>query len=233
MKFAMAGLASIAMATTANAAAILGFSQQDNAQTPVVYPPNGTGTTINSTGTGSVNGWIPVFVTIGQGGGDPQPAFMKFTTPLTTGNAATTNGGTVNQTGFTGTIEFNFQQVSNPLTNILTINFNGGLLAGLVSGKAVGLTASTPPNTVTYMSTNPNPLIANLFAGLDEHDFNLSFTGLVNPLGTSGTGNNASSIGGLFSAAVIPEPSSIVMLSISALAGLGVYGVRRFRASAV
>jgi hypothetical protein len=223
MKFAMVALASFAMATTANAAAILQFQQQNTALTPIVYTPSGSGSSISSTGTNGT--WVPVTVNVGAG---PQNAFMAFTTPLATPNAATVSGLSVTQTGFTGTIEFNFAPSSTLASNILTVTFNNGLLSGNLGGNSVGLSSAQPPNTVTYSST----LFPNLFAGLPQHDFTLGFSGLVNPLG-AGAGVNASSVSGTFSASAVPEPASIVMLSISALGGLGFYGVRRFRASAV
>jgi len=234
MRFAMAGLATFAMATTANAAAILQFNQQNLAQTPVVFTSNGTSTTLTTTGTGAVGtapaSWIPVLVTIGSGGGT-QNAFMSFTTPLVTGTAASNNGGNINQDSITGTIEFNFAPASNPVTNILTIQFNGGLLSGQAGGNAVGLTASQPPNSVSYSSVN----FPFLFAGLNQHDFTLGFSGLNPTLGITGSsiGSGSASVSGTFSASAVPEPASLVMLSISAVAGLGFYGVRRFRTSSV
>jgi hypothetical protein len=230
MKIGFASLALLAMATAADAAFILQFTQNTlPGVNPINYTPAGSGSTITSNGTGVVNGtWVPVNVVLGSAGGPSQAAFMSFTSPLTTPNAATQNGTTVNQTGYTGTIEFNFAPSSTLASNILTVNFNNGVLSGTFGGNAVGLTSAQPPNSVTYSST----LFPNLFAGLPQHDFALSFSGLVTPLG-NGAGNNASSVSGTFSASAVPEPASIVMLSISALGGLGFYGVRRFRASAV
>jgi len=155
---------------------------------------------------------------------------MAFLTPLTTTQAATTNGTTVNQSGYSGTIEFNFAPSSTPASNILTIQFSGATLSGTIGGFAATLTDSQPPFNVTYSST----LFPNLFANLPVHNFSIDLTGLANPLTASGAGTNSSSVGGSFSAsAAVPDPTSIVMLSISALGGLGYYGVRRFRASAV
>jgi len=236
IKIAFASLASLAMATAADAAFILQYTQNTTvpSASPVVFSPNGAGETISSTGTGvqtpppPTNGtWIPVNVTIGSlPGAQPVPAFMSFTSPLTTTSAATTNGTTVNQAGYTGTIEFNFAPSSTSASNILTVQFSGGTLSGIVGGNAAGLTDSQPPNNVTYSSV----LFPTLVAGLTQRDFTINFTGLANVLTSSGAGTNTASTSGSFSGSVVPEPTSIVMLSISALGGLGFYGVRRFKA---
>jgi len=233
MKIGFASLALLAMATAADAAFILQYTQNTGTPTasPVVFTPNGVGETISSTGTGVTNGtWIPVNVTIGAvPGTQPVPAFMSFTTALSTASGATTNGTTVNQPNYTGTIEFNFAPSSTPASNILTIQFSGGTFSGIIGGNAAALTDSQPPNTVTYSSV----LFPTLVAGLNQRDFTINFTGLASVLTSAGAGANSSSTSGSFSGSVVPEPTSIVMLSISALGGLGFYGVRRFRASTV
>lgn len=231
IKFGIACLASLALASSANAAAILQFTQVDTNLTPVVFSASGSTTTISTTGVGALPanppGWIPVFVNIGTAP-ITLPAFMSFTTALTSSTAPTSAGGAIIQGGYTGTIQFNFAPAPTATSNILTITFNGGVLAGNTGGNSAGLAASAPPNSVTYSSV----LFPQLFAGLDLHNFTLGLSGLTSPIGTT-PGSNTGSISGSFSASVIPEPSSVVMLSISALAGLGCYGVRRFRASSV
>jgi len=229
IKLAMACMASLAVAASADAAAILQVQQQVNTQTPIVFTASGNTTTVSTTGSGVVGatppGWVPVFVTIGAAP-IAQPAFMSFTTPLTSSTAATTTpGGIINQDGYSGTIQFNFTSTPAVLTNILTVTFSGGVFSGSLGGNSVALTAAQPPDVVTYTS-NTNP---ELVAGLIQRDFSLSFSGLTSPLSLSGStiASNAASVSGTFSGTVIPEPASVVMMSISAVAGLGFYGLRR------
>jgi hypothetical protein len=227
MKIAFASLASLAMATAADAAAILQFTQQNTNLAPFVFTQSGTTTTITSTGAGVTNGtWIPVNVVIGNTGTPvTQPAFMAITQPITATGGATTTGGTVNQGDYTGRIEFNFAPSSTPASNILTVNFTGGLLSGNAGGNSATLSASQPPDTVTYTSV----LFPTLVAGLNQNNFGIGFSGLTSPLTVTGgtVGSNAGSGSGTFSGAVIPEPASVVMMSISVVAGLGFYGLRR------
>jgi len=231
IKFVLACLASLAVATSADAAAILQFQQQNNTLTPVVFSASGSTTSVSTTGSGATGanppGWIPVFVTIGAAP-VAQPAFVSFTSPLTSSTAATTTAGQISQSGYSGTIQFNFSATNPPATNILTATFTNGTFAGAAGGNSVALTASQPPNSVTYTSsTNPE-----LLTGLNQRDFSISFSGLTSPLALAGTtiGNNSASFSGTFSGSVVPEPASVVMMSISAIAGLGFYGLRRFTA---
>ena len=170
-----------------------------------------------------------MFVTIGAAP-ISQAAFMSFTTPLTSSTVAT-GGTTIEQSGYSGVIQFNFVAAPTAASNILTVTFTGGLFSGTAGGNSAGLSATQPPGSVTYTSG-----IAGLLPpGLTSFNFGLSFSGLVNPLALSGTtvGNNAASVSGTFSAttAVIPEPASVVMASMSALVGLGCFGWRRLNAS--
>jgi hypothetical protein len=225
MKIAFASLASLAMATAADAAAILQFTQQNTALTPFVFTQSGSTTTITSTGAGVQNGtWIPVFVTIG-GAQTAQQAFMAITQPITATGGATTSGTNIVQDGYTGRIEFNFAAASTAASNILTVNFNNGQVSGPIGGNAASLTASQPQDMVTYSSV----LFPTLVAGLNQNSFGIGFSGLTSPLSiTSGTiGSNAGSGSGTFSGAVVPEPASVVMMGFSVVAGLGIYGLRR------
>jgi hypothetical protein len=228
IKFVLACLASLAVATSVDAAAILQVQQQDNTQTPIVFSASGSTTTVSTTGTGATGltppGWVPVLVKIGAAP-IAQPAFMSFTSALTSSAVATTTNGQINQGGYSGTIQFNFTSTPATLTNILTVTFTNGTFSGAVGGNSVALTAAQPPNSVTYVS-NTNP---ELVAGLNQRDFSLSFSGLTSPLALTGStiGNNSASVTGTFSGSVVPEPASVVMMSISAIAGLGYYGFRR------
>jgi len=225
MKIAFASLASLAMATAADAAAVLQFTQTNSQLTPFVFTQSGSTTTITSTGTGVTNGtWIPVNVVLGTGSAS-QPAFMSITQPITATGGATTTGTNINQDAYAGRIEFNFAPSSTAASNILTVNFTGGLLSGPAGGNSASLAASQPQDTVTYTSV----LFPTLVAGLNQNNFSIGFSGLTSPLTiTSNTvGSNAGSGSGTFSGAVVPEPASVVMMGFSVVAGLGFYGLRR------
>ena len=137
LRIAFSALASLAMATSANAAS-LQFFQQNLAQTPIVSsnPSSGT-TTLTTTGPGAVGaippGWIQVQILL-EGQIQTQPAFMSFTTALTSGGAASTSGTSITQDGYTGTIQFRSLPTTVGSINFLTATFNGGLLTGTAGG---------------------------------------------------------------------------------------------------
>jgi hypothetical protein len=223
------------MATSANAAAILQFQQQNPSLTPIVATnPTTTTTRLATTGTGATGaippGWIPVFVTLGAAPVS-QPAFMSFTVTPTSGGPATVAGTTVSQDSYTGTIVFS-RTASAPASpsdpaNILTVQFTGGLLTGVAGGNSANFSASAPPNTVTY--TSGEPTILALLASTNANNFALALSGLTSALTvTNGTvAPFNASISGTFSSTAIPEPTSLVMASIPALLGLGFVGFRR------
>jgi hypothetical protein len=230
IRFAIAGLVSVAMASSANAAAILQFQQQFTGDTPIVASnPNASTTVLSSTGTGAVPlnppGWVPVFVGI-LGAPATQPAFMSFTAPLTSSTAASSAGGSIAQGGYTGTIQFNFTPTPNPASNILTITFTGGLLTGVAGGNQANFGASAPPSNVAFTSSIP-ALQAEIAASIGRN-FALGLSGLTSPLALAGStvAPFTGSIAGTFST-FVPEPSSYVMAGISALAGIGCLGFRR------
>jgi hypothetical protein len=229
-RFAIAALASLAMATSANAAAILQFEQQNPNLTPIVATALGSTTAIATTGTGATGaippGWIPVFVTL-LNAPIAQPAFMSFTAPLTSGSTATQTGTAINQDGYTGTIQFNFVAAPVAASNILTATFTGGLLSGVAGGNSATFSASQPPSTVTFTSAIPE--IAAAIAATTNRNFAIGFSGLTPGLTITGgtVASFTASAAGTFSTAAIPEPSSIVMASMSVLAGLGYFGFRR------
>ena len=230
-RIAFATLASLAMASSANAAAILQFQQQNTSQTPIVATnPTASTTALTTTGTGATGaippGWIPVFVTL-LNAPVAQPAFMSFTTALTSGTAATQSGTTINQDSYTGTIQFNFTPTPAAATNILTATFTGGLLTGVAGGNSATFSASNPPSNVAFTSAIPE--IQAALAASTGRNFGLGLSGLTSVLsiinGTVAPFN--ASISGTFSTTVVPEPSSIVMAGIPALLGLGFVGFRR------
>jgi len=231
IRFAFATLASLAMATSANAAAILQFQQQNTALTPIIASnPTASTTSLSTTGAGATGaippGWIPVSVNL-LGAPVAQNAFMSFTTPLTSGGPATASGAAINQDSYTGTIEFNFAPASILASNILTVTFNGGLLSGTAGGNSATFSASAPPSTVTFSSQIPQ--IQAAIAASVGRNFGLGLSGLTSPFTITGTtiAAFAASIAGTFSTNAVPEPSSLVMAGIPALLGLGFVGFRR------
>jgi len=130
------------MATSANAAAILQFAQQNPSQTPIVATnPTTTTTRLATTGTGATGaippGFIPVFVTL-LNAPVAQPAFMSFTTALTSGTAATQTGSSINQDSYTGTISFNFTPTTAAATTAAgsTVSVGGAFQTNRLCGCA-------------------------------------------------------------------------------------------------
>lgn len=229
LRLAFATLASLAFAASTDAAAILQFQQQNPLNTPVLATnPNPNTTVLSTTGPGSTGGFVPVFVTL-LGSPTAQPAFMSFTTQLTSGASATQMGQAINQDAFTGTISFNFQPTNAAATNILTVTFTGGLLSGLANGNSATFSASAPPSNVTFSSG-----IAAIQAAINAdaaggRNFALGLSGLTNPFTITGStvAGFQASVAGTFSTNPIPEPSSLVMASMAVIAGLGGVGLRR------
>lgn len=222
---AIACLAWLGMASSASAANIVQFAQEDPSATLVTAVSGGGVTTLSTP-----SGGIPVF--IGFGNLPPTlPGFETFTVGLTSGtNSASQTGTTINQDGYFGTIVLS-SLAGGGGTNILTTTFTGGVLSGTAGGNQASLGATQPPFSVSYTSDIPQiqALIGNI------NNFTLGFSDLSSPLTLNGSvisGFSAANVG-TFASSVIPEPSSVVMASISALAGLGGFGWRRFKASRV
>jgi len=161
----------------------------------------------------------------------PVAAFMSFTTPLASSTAAT-GGANIEQGGYAGTIQFNFTPTPNPASSILVITFQSGLFSGGTGNNSAGLSASQPTGLVTYTAGPTQPQLAAAIAASTGRNFSLSFAGLQPGLSTTGSpltvNSFTSSLTGLFSTTVaVPEPGSVVMASISLLAGLGCFGFRR------
>lgn len=230
-RFAITGLAALAMATSASADTILQFAQQATNTTPIAAVASGGVTTLSTTGPGSTAGSVPVL--IGFGGAPPTiAAFETFTTPLTSGATANQAGTMITQDAYGGTIKFS-SLAGGGGTNFLTASFSGGLFSGTAGGNSAALSASAPPSVVTFSSDIP--ALQVLIAASTGRNLALSFSGLTNPLSLTPppptvSGFNASNTG-TFSTNAIPEPTSVVMASISALVGLGCYGLRRFKVS--
>lgn len=232
IRFAFAGLAALALATSASAATILQFKQTSSVPPDQVTATNtGTpnGTTVLTTGSALVPGGIPVDLTIG-------PATISanefFVAPgLTSGvGGATLSGTTVSQDGYSGTIQFIGTGV-NAGVNILTATFTGGTLSGALNGASAGLNASAPTNNVVFTSAFA-PVIALMGGNNVPGGFNISFSNIpALTISNNSIASFTAQNSGTFSTAVIPEPTSIVMAGMSVVAGLGFHGLRRLSSS--
>jgi len=231
IRFAFAGLAALALATSASAATILQFKQTSSLPPDQVTATNtGTpGTTVLTTNSALVPGGIPVDLTIG-------PATISanefFVAPgLTSGvGGATLSGTTVSQDGYSGTIQFIGTGV-NAGVNILTATFTGGTLSGALNGASAGLNASAPTNNVVFTSAFA-PVIALMGGNNVPGAFNISFSNIpALTISNNSIASFTAQNSGTFSTAVIPEPTSIVMAGMSVVAGLGFHGLRRLSSS--
>jgi len=209
----LAFLATFTLASTANAATILGYSQ--TAPTTEVVTERIVGTTTQLiTGTGATA--TPISILIGNIGGQTtsQAAFVNFT--LTSPNVA--SPGATSLGGFSGVINITLTQA--PVPTILTSTISNGTLTlgpnGTASLLADSVFTGYPPGGAIALQVGGPPA----FGGTT-----LGFSNVSGPL-TGFTANNV----GTFSTAV-PEPMSLVSGSIAVLAGVGVFGYRRLRPS--
>jgi hypothetical protein len=225
LRLAIAALAALALATSASADTILAFSEAAPG-TAVITGTSSGGTTTLTTPAGGI------LVDIGTFGGQPfiGQATETFSTPLTSTANATNTNGVVGQMDFAGTITFT-GAVGGPFAglNLLTATFTGGTLSGNLGGNSAGLNSSQPPGTVTFTSAIPQ--IQSLIAASPARSLSLSFAGLLPSVGITNNqfSNFTTPNSGIFST-VVPEPTSVVMASISVFTGLGYFGLRRFKA---
>jgi hypothetical protein len=229
---AFAFLAASTLATPASAATVLQFSQLNPAD--FVTATNSAGvTTLTSSSTVSS---VSIPVSISNIGGVPQPvvipAFETFTGLHSVGTATTDASGLISQV-FTGTIAIT-SAAAGAGTNYLTATFTD-VLSGPTNTGAPTLSAdsSVAGETVTFTSNDPR--VTPLLPGLSRN-FSLAFSNATPALSISG-GSIASFTGqqtGTFAVTpspTVPEPASVVMASIAAVAGIGSFGWRRFKAS--
>jgi len=200
-------LASLAlMATSADAATILTFGQQQPVNSITSSVAAGT-TTFASAGT-------PITVTNIGGitpplGAPPIAEIFSFTSSA----AVATVGDTTTQGGFSGTFNFGGQVV-------------GTLTGGVLTTR--GDTGNFTATNVTFTTLNPAILnqlgiTAGQIGGL-VGSLSLSLINVAGS-GVSFTAQNS----GLVSA--VPEPASVVMMGMAVVAGLGGMGLRRVKAS--
>jgi len=227
---AVACLASLGLASPARAITILQFTQQFATDT-VTATTAGTGVTTFATNSATNPGFIPVNLSNLAGIGGPAgnaSGFEQFI-GVTSTSTATSAGGQINQT-YSGTIIFWGSLtggVGTPGTRFLQATFTGGNLNGATGGTAATLNASSPPNTVTFVSDSP--AIAALITLSVERALALGFSNVDPNLGVTGTALNGftSQNAGTFSLTPVPEPATLISSSLALLAGLGCYGWRR------
>jgi len=225
--FALATLASLAMASSANSATILIFGQQSN--NDVVTSNTVAGLTTFKSGNGAAA--LPIPVTISNIGGVTPPAgtTLNETFSFTSSAPITGSGGNFSQAGFAGTFSYvptvGAAQVIGTLTNGVLSTFSG----------ANGTTGSFNSSNVTFTTLGAAILaqlgIPGIVPGVTG-TFSLSLNGFVPPTVTNL--NFVAQNSGLVTATApnpIPEPASVVMASISVIAGLGCVGLRKFRAA--
>jgi hypothetical protein len=215
---AIASLAWLAMAMPASSATILTYAQQNN--TDVVKTTVAAGVTTFSTG--AAPGANPINVQITTLGGVPAPpnTFVPETFSFTSSAAVTGSGGNFTQGGFSGSFTFGGQLVANIANGVLSTQTGPGGTTG--SFESSNVTFSTLGGGI--LSQLGNPILSQLTGtiSISLNSFN------QNPLGSIVfTAQNA----GLITANVIPEPASVVMASVAVVAGLGCFGLRRFKAS--
>jgi len=218
IRLAFTALASLALATSADAATILVFGQS-NTSTEVVTSTATGGTTTFSSGPGVPATPITVGVTNIGGVTPPPGTTLPETFSFTSSQAVTGSAGNFTQGGFSGTFSF-----GNQIVGTLT----GGVLT-TTTGPA-GSTGSFLANNVTFTTLGAgilaqlgNPPL-NLVNGTIAISLaNISFSGTS----ISFTAQNS----GLVTANVIPEPASIVMAGMAVVAGLGGMGLRRIKAA--
>jgi hypothetical protein len=227
---ALALLASLAMATSTNAAMILSFGINGPGTKAATVSGSTTTLTTNSP---TLPGSFPVGITtIGDVTLPPilTIAARETFTNVTSTGAATVANGTISQP-FSGTIAY--LDPTNPAINYLTITF-AGILRGNQGGFTASLSAdnSVAGQIVTFTSTDVRVIP---FLNDPIRNFELGLTGLTSGLALSGTTiapfTTTNQSGNVSS--VIPEPSSVVMASTAVLAGLGCFGWRRSRSKSL
>jgi hypothetical protein len=204
---------------------LLGIHADVGAATILAFGQNGVTSTISATNNGAgqttVTGTnVAITITGYAAGGTPIQAFLDLT--ATSSGVATTSGGEFRQ-DFTGTFSIN-SLANNTGTNFLSGTFSDAIFG---SGSSLTLSASdgSPGESVTFTSS----VLSSNILGFPRA-ISLSFSN-VTPAVSIFNGSLAgftASVGGNFSANVVPEPSALAIWSV--LGGLGsVLGLRRFR----
>jgi hypothetical protein len=188
----------VASTQAANAAVILTFGQTGGSNTITGTNVGGVSTTITATN-------VAVDITQILGGGTPS-AFLTLNATST--GAATLVAGNIVQ-NFSGTFTIT-SLAGGGGTNYLSGSFSDAVF-GALGGPSLTLSASEPPDTVSFTSSVIPALSLGLARGIS-----LSFANVTPLAGITGTSLSsfASSVSGTFSAnaGVVPEPASLFLL---------------------
>jgi len=220
-RFAIAGLALLAMTTSANSATILIYGQS-NASTEVVTSTTGVGGTTFHTGPDGVAVPITVGVTSLGGATPPGGTTLQETFNFTSSAPVSGSGGNFTQGGFSGSFSFGNQVIGTLSNGTLSTQFGTNGTTGSFQSSNVSFT------TLGLAILNQLGIPASGVSGIGG---TLSMSlGTFSPSAITSLNFSARN-GGQFDASAIPEPASVVMASISVIAGLGCFGLRRFYAS--
>jgi len=217
---ALASLGLLAMTTSANSASILVYGQT-NTSTEVVTSASSGGTTTFHTGPDGVATPITVGITSIGGVTPPPGTTLPELFSFTSTAAVSGSGGNFTQGGFNGTFSFGTQVAGTVTNGILNTTFGPN-----------GTTGSFQATNVTFTTLGPAILaqlgIPGVGAGVPG-TFSMSLN-TFNPSPPPSLNFSARN-SGLLDANLVPEPASVVMASLSVIAGLGLFGLRRFNAS--
>jgi len=218
----LAFLATFTLASTTNAASIVEFSQATPGNT-ITSTNSGNITTLSTTSTTSV------LVSKLVGLTPPPPGTQYVETFTFTSNTAPTgSGGNITQTGFAGSFSYTLGGVTQVAGNVAN-----GILTTVTTPGGGGTTVNFNTSDVTFTAIAP-AILTQAFGPtpppLPSIDGTYQLTLTPSPSPTTSL-NFTASAGGIITAQVVPEPTSVVMASMALVAGLGCVGVRRFKAS--
>jgi len=242
--FLFACLASLLLCSSSKADTVLIFGQSFPTDNVTLHNGGGDGllgdSTLSTAGnfaTGGMGVSIPVIITTFMGvPGVNLPAFETFVGVASSAPAMATSGFDIQ--AFGGKIEFSLLPggPSGPGTNFLTVTFSANSatdssLSGVDGGHTAGLQATQPTANVTFTSD-----FGAFHVGTSQFPvgMSLSFTNLSKALsifnGSLGhSGDTTMQNSGVFSATIVPEPSTMAIAGLGALGMIG-YGLRRRKA---
>jgi len=223
-------LASLTLASVANAEPVLSFSNQVETD-PVVGTVVAGGT--NLTTPGNVANPASTLIAVTSINGvtiqPPPNAFLIFDNVRGTG-ATITSGNMITQTGYQGTIRVN-SLANGTGTNILTATFTGANLS-FTNSSAGGAAGALSAANVTLTSAQANVIAALGGTVATDGSFSIALQSNTNIVASGGTigGFTAVPQGG-FNVTPIPEPASLVLASTAVFVGFGCVGLRRFKST--
>jgi hypothetical protein len=211
------------VAYSTQAGTVLQFAQVNAADTVTATESDGV-TTLSTAGNSDMDGGpSSIAVTITNFNGvpaSPSPVFETFIGVTSTGTA-TMSGGQIAQL-FSGTIEFTVNpgpaSASNP--DFLTATFTNAVFLGTTNSAS--LTVSAPDLTLSSSMATFGTVtgMAIGFSGINSTPL-----GITDGSVASFTAQNS----GTFSAAAVPEPSTLCLASFATAIGALAYGRKKMR----